>query len=214
MRFVLDVIDYTASTDWGMTSYQDLILASKRKYNDIYTIEMETNRLGQRRITVPVIKNNTPSDTKEDLEQFFDIREERIDGYECYILDHPKTPKHSVVINSQGMTINSEYGEATINLDKGNPIKLGREEVLETALSLITGDRAEQYDTQDDATGNFQRIADLWTPVLGREITPTEVALCLIQLKVARVITSNGHQDSWVDIAGYAGLGFEVSDNA
>lgn len=214
MRFVLDVIDYTARTDWGMTSYQDLILASKWKYNNIYTIEMETNRLGQRRITVPVIKDDTPLDTKEDLEQFFDIREERIDGHECYILDHPKTSKPSVVINGQGITLNDGYEATTFKLNTSGPIKLGREEVLETALSLITGDRAEQYDTQDDATGNFQRIADLWTPVLGREITPTEVALCLIQLKVARVITSNGHQDSWVDIAGYAGLGFEVSDNA
>lgn len=87
-----------------------------------------------------------------------------------------------------------------------------RTRILRTAESLITGDRANDYDTKDDATGNFNRIAKLWEPILGVEITATDVALCLTQLKVARLITSPAHKDSWVDAAGYIALGGEIAN--
>ncbi|MGP9528609.1 DUF6378 domain-containing protein [Glutamicibacter sp. AOP5-A2-18] len=88
------------------------------------------------------------------------------------------------------------------------PTEFTRETVLTTAEQLINGDRAKDY---GDASENFQRIANLWAPILGVEVTATDVALCLTQLKVARLITSPAHKDSWVDAAGYIGLGGEIA---
>ena len=39
----------------------------------------------------------------------------------------------------------------------------------------------------------------------------SQVALCLAQLKIARLIQSPEHPDSWVDLAGCAALGAEVA---
>lgn len=73
--------------------------------------------------------------------------------------------------------------------------------VLDEAEALVVnGARREDYGGPSES---FQRIADLWSPILGRSITPYEVGLCMIQLKIARYM--NGAQrDSVVDIAGYA----------
>ncbi|QEP08841.1 hypothetical protein F0M17_02265 [Glutamicibacter sp. ZJUTW] len=81
--------------------------------------------------------------------------------------------------------------------------------MLTTAEQLINGDRAKDY---GDASENFQRIANLWTPILGVQVTATDVALCLTQLKVARLITSPAHKDSWIDAAGYIALGGEIAN--
>ncbi|ALG30719.1 hypothetical protein AOZ07_02905 [Glutamicibacter halophytocola] len=89
------------------------------------------------------------------------------------------------------------------------PAKFARETVLTTAEQLINGDRAKDY---GDASENFQRIANLWEPILGVEVTATDVALCLTQLKVSRLITSPAHKDSWVDAAGYIALGGEIAN--
>lgn len=84
-----------------------------------------------------------------------------------------------------------------------------RETVLTTAEHLINGQRARDY---GDASENFQRIANLWTPILGVQVTASDVALCLTQLKVARLITSPAHKDSWIDAAGYIALGGEIAN--
>lgn len=83
-----------------------------------------------------------------------------------------------------------------------------RDSILSTAADLISGQRAKDY---GDAAENFQRIADLWRPVLGVDVTREQVALCLTQLKVSRLITSPAHQDSWIDACGYLALGGEIA---
>ena len=85
---------------------------------------------------------------------------------------------------------------------------MNRADILTTAEQLINGDRARNY---GDAATNFQRIADLWTPILGVTVTSEQVALCLTQLKIARLIQSPTHEDSWVDAAGYIALGGEIA---
>ena len=82
-----------------------------------------------------------------------------------------------------------------------------RDEILDTAKDMINGDRAKDY---GDATANFERIAAIWSVVLNRTITRKEVALCMAGLKIARLARSPDHDDSWVDLAGYAALGGEV----
>lgn len=83
-----------------------------------------------------------------------------------------------------------------------------RTEVLDTARAIVTGDRQADY---GDAAASFALIAQLWTATLGHEILPHEVALCLTQLKIARIAHNPTIRDSWVDGIGYLALGAEVA---
>lgn len=79
---------------------------------------------------------------------------------------------------------------------------IGYKSILEEANRAVNGERQENYGSQ---TLNFQRIAALWGPLLGVDVTPQQVSMCMIALKLARLVHTNGqHRDSAVDIAGYA----------
>lgn len=82
-----------------------------------------------------------------------------------------------------------------------------RQRLLTYAAELIHGDRNESY---DEPWLNFTRIADLWSAYLGAEIKPHDVAVLNVLQKVARLMHTPGHYDSWVDIAGYAACGYEA----
>lgn len=82
---------------------------------------------------------------------------------------------------------------------------------LAEASELISGDRQKDYGPPEE---NFARIADLWAVVLGVDVSPAQVALCMAQLKVARLINSPDHGDSWVDAAGYIGLGAQLAGDS
>jgi hypothetical protein len=58
---------------------------------------------------------------------------------------------------------------------------------------------------------SFETIAARWSLVLGITVTPAQVALCLIDLKLARLTRNPSHFDSIVDVAGYAAILNEVS---
>jgi hypothetical protein len=57
----------------------------------------------------------------------------------------------------------------------------------------------------------FEHIARRWSLTLGTKVSPAQVALCLIDLKLARLARDPQHLDSQVDIAGYAACLREVS---
>jgi hypothetical protein len=57
----------------------------------------------------------------------------------------------------------------------------------------------------------FAHIARRWSLVLGVPVSPAQVALCLIDLKVARLVRDPSHLDSIVDVAGYAACLREVT---
>ena len=82
------------------------------------------------------------------------------------------------------------------------------DEILDKAADLITASRDEMY---GDPRTNHQRIADLWSVILGVEVDADEVILCMIAVKMSRLIKTPEHEDSWVDIAGYAALGGEIT---
>lgn len=90
-----------------------------------------------------------------------------------------------------------------------------RASVLREAESLITGDRNKNYGTP---TENFDTTAALWNVQLGHKLKPgasftaTDVALLMIQLKMARLKTSISNRDHYVDIAGYAACGLECQE--
>ena len=86
---------------------------------------------------------------------------------------------------------------------------LNRAYFLDKAEELINGQRAKDY---GDARDNHQRIADVWGMILGQQITPEQVCACMIGLKLARLANDMNQDDTWVDIAGYAALGGEISN--
>lgn len=74
--------------------------------------------------------------------------------------------------------------------------------ILAEADKAVNGSRNENYGKQRD---NFQRIAEMWRVILGVPVTSQQVAMCMVALKLARLVHTNGHhRDSIVDIAGYA----------
>ena len=90
--------------------------------------------------------------------------------------------------------------------------EMTREEILDTAKSIVGGERQDQYGNPED---NFERIADLWSVYLNCDvmIQAADVACMMILLKIARIATGAGKDDNWVDIAGYAACGGELFEN-
>ena len=72
--------------------------------------------------------------------------------------------------------------------------------ILEEAQKAVYGDRQAEYGT---VTDNFGTIAQLWSAILKTKVTPEQVGLCMIQVKVAREMYKP-KRDNLVDIAGYA----------
>ena len=68
----------------------------------------------------------------------------------------------------------------------------------------------ERRDDYGDPVEQFCAIADRWSITLGTPITPSQVALCMIDLKLARLAYDPGHVDSIVDVIGYSALLREV----
>ena len=79
---------------------------------------------------------------------------------------------------------------------------------LREAARLINSERNVQYGPPKE---NFDRIARIWGVILSIEVTAEDVAMCLAGMKMARYASKSGYQpDTWIDIAGYAGCGYEV----
>lgn len=87
---------------------------------------------------------------------------------------------------------------------------MNREEILNEAKKCVCGQREQDYGTPEN---NFQLIANLWSIYLGHNVTAIDVAMMMVMLKIARIRTGGGSGDSFVDIAGYAACGGEISDN-
>jgi hypothetical protein len=82
-----------------------------------------------------------------------------------------------------------------------------RSECLVEALDLINGARNRDYGEPID---NFERIAKGWSIILSRIVMPHEVALCMAWLKMARLMETSDHADSYIDAAAYMALGWEL----
>ena len=87
--------------------------------------------------------------------------------------------------------------------------------VLQTAESLIYGDRQKQY---GNARENFTDIATGWANIVGIQVSPEQVALMMAWLKICRITAGlkrgePAHTDSIVDLAGYAGCIEKIQNN-
>jgi len=81
------------------------------------------------------------------------------------------------------------------------------EAMLRHAATLVT-ERRQLY---GDPAAGMAIVAKRWSITLGRQVTPAEVVLCLIDLKLARLGHDPRHQDSLLDVAGYAAVLQEVT---
>lgn len=80
-------------------------------------------------------------------------------------------------------------------------------EILQEAEAVLA-DREAAYGPANTA---MAAIAARWSVTLGRPITPAEVVLCLIDLKLARLAHDPHYRDGVVDVIGYAALIPEVT---
>jgi len=83
---------------------------------------------------------------------------------------------------------------------------MNRKEILRKTESLVNGPRAKEY---GDAHENHARIAQMWSVLLDKPVTIQQVYQCMVAVKLARLIVTPDHEDSWIDICGYGALGGE-----
>lgn len=79
--------------------------------------------------------------------------------------------------------------------------------ILDEAEAVLT-QRTAVY---GDASCSLAIIAARWSLTLGVHVSPAQVALCMIDLKLARLGHDPTHRDSVIDVIGYAALLPEVT---
>jgi Domain of unknown function (DUF6378) len=84
------------------------------------------------------------------------------------------------------------------------------EQLLEQATSVV----ARRRGVYGQPIDLFEQVATRWSLTLGIKISRAQIALCLIDLKLARLAHDPRHLDSIADVAGYAGCLAEVLGDA
>jgi len=77
-----------------------------------------------------------------------------------------------------------------------------REAIFNEARVLIQ-DRGRVYGSP---YSNHKRIAELWSGILETPITPHQVVLAMVAVKLARLVETPSHFDSQVDAIAYMGF--------
>lgn len=85
---------------------------------------------------------------------------------------------------------------------------LTRADILDVAKRAVTKDRAATHGALENS---FAGIAAIWSARLGVTVTPAQVSIMMVDLKTVRAWGNPAHGDNWVDIAGYAACGGELS---
>ncbi len=80
-----------------------------------------------------------------------------------------------------------------------------REEILKTALRLVTKDRQDDYGSAESNMSLAGELIDAYINALDRPLMASDVAMINILQKVARTVFGY-KDDNAIDIAGYAQL--------
>lgn len=111
--------------------------------------------------------------------------------------------------NSRGandeITVGRMCGLAFYDAETGEPyeFKCKRDNLLNKTERVVYGARQKDY---GDAKTNHENIARIWSVTLGIEVTYQQVIQCMVGVKLARLANSPDHEDSYIDIAGYAAV--------
>lgn len=84
------------------------------------------------------------------------------------------------------------------------------ESILEEADRIISSARRAEYGPVEES---FKKIATVWSMVLKHEVTPEDVALCMVGLKFCREANAP-KRDNLVDMCGYAALLAQLNGTA
>lgn len=101
---------------------------------------------------------------------------------------------------ARAQTVQTESSVRCVRTGENPPPK--GETLLHEALAVIAS-RRKQY---GEASVLHDQVARRWSITLGRPVTPAQVVLCMIDLKLARLAAHPRHRDSAVDVAGYVAL--------
>lgn len=82
-----------------------------------------------------------------------------------------------------------------------------RAEILRLAEHNVCGHRVQDYGKPEN---NFDVIAKLWTAYTGIEFTAENVAMMMALMKIGRITTGTGTEDSFVDACGYLACAAEI----
>jgi hypothetical protein len=82
-------------------------------------------------------------------------------------------------------------------------------QILQTAEKLVSTDRSK---THGDKKVNHQNIANLWSAYLDFNISPKDVAILMVLLKLARTKEGQHNIDDYVDACGYSAIAGELND--
>lgn len=83
-----------------------------------------------------------------------------------------------------------------------------RRAILDKAIQCVCSDRDKQYGSPQDS---FKEIAEYWSLYLGKTILPEDVGLMMALLKIARMVTGQPKEDSYVDACGYIACAGEIA---
>jgi hypothetical protein len=87
------------------------------------------------------------------------------------------------------------------------PRRMTSARMLKHAADVI----AERDAAYGNAATSMAEIAARWSITLGRPVTPAQVVLCMLDLKLVRLAHDPAHRDSAADVIGYAALLPEVT---
>ena len=79
--------------------------------------------------------------------------------------------------------------------------------LLKHAAGVVEKRRADYGEPED----LFEHVAARWSQVLGIRVTPAQVGVCLMELKMARLAHDPKHLDSLVDVLGYGACLREIT---
>jgi len=82
-----------------------------------------------------------------------------------------------------------------------------RHEFLDEAKNALF-DRGRAY---GHPAVNHQRIASLWSTYLEYPVKAEDVAICMALVKIARLIETKNHEDSYLDLVAYAAIAGELA---
>ena len=103
-----------------------------------------------------------------------------------------------------------EVFEQKVDSELEAPSLTPRQDMLRTVERLVSKNRNLDY---GEPVENMARTAEMLAAYLGkrtgRELEATDVAAFGIILKLGRLAENPTHSDSWMDVAGYASIGFE-----
>ena len=80
-------------------------------------------------------------------------------------------------------------------------------------LEEVKGTLHERGSVYGSSRTNHERISELWSGYFGDYISPMQVSMCMLLVKVSRLTETPNHKDSIKDLIGYAAIYNELLDS-